>query len=495
MQTVHNIKELDQVVSTEEMRLFEKKEFLKKKSYFFMKNAGKQVFDLIKKNFKNKQPKIVLCGPGNNGGDGFIIAKHLIDHGHKTKVYALLNKKSYKGDAFKALNEYGEKIKKISSFRIKKNALIVDAIFGIGLSRNIKGKLKEIFDQINKSNNCVVSVDIPSGVCSNTGEILGSAIKADFTITFHRKKIGHILGLGKKFSGKIKVVDIGFSQKKMNTQCLKNSPNLWIRYFPWKKTSDHKYSRGRAVVYGGQKEFTGAAILSAQAALKTGTGSVKIICSKNTLQIYSIKFPSVLKTEINNICQLENFLKKEKITSILIGPGSGSNKKIHEITKLILRKVKYVVLDADALTCFKEDLKSLYSLLDKNKIITPHLGEFHKIFPKINKNLNSIDKALNAVKLIKSNIVLKGPTTIIASYNKKIVINDHSSSELAVIGSGDVLSGIIVSLIGQKKMNPFLAGCAATWLHGDIAKNYGKGLIAEDIVRGIPAALKRLKNG
>ena len=495
MQTVHNIKELDQVVSTEEMRLFEKKEFLKKKSYFFMKNAGKQVFDLIKKNFKNKQPKIVLCGPGNNGGDGFIIAKHLIDHGHKTKVYALLNKKSYKGDAFKALNEYGEKIKKISSFRIKKNALIVDAIFGIGLSRNIKGKLKEIFDQINKSNNCVVSVDIPSGVCSNTGEILGSAIKADFTITFHRKKIGHILGLGKKFSGKIKVVDIGFSQKKMNTQCLKNSPNLWIRYFPWKKTSDHKYSRGRAVVYGGQKEFTGAAILSAQAALKTGTGSVKIICSKNTLQIYSIKFPSVLKTEINDICQLERFLKKEKITSILIGPGSGSNKKIKEITKLILRKVKYVVLDADALTCFREDLKSLYSLLDKNKIITPHLGEFHKIFPKINKNLNSIDKALNAVKLIKSNIVLKGPTTIIASYNKKIVINNHSSSELAVIGSGDVLSGIIVSLIGQKKMNPFLAGCAATWLHGDIAKNYGKGLIAEDIVRGIAAALKRLKNG
>ena len=495
MQTVHNIKELDQVVSTEEMRLFEKKEFLKKKSYFFMKNAGKQVFDLIKKNFKKKQPIIVLCGPGNNGGDGFIIAKHLIDHGHKTKVYALLNKKSYKGDAFKALNEYGEKIKKISSFRIKKNALIVDAIFGIGLSRNIKGKLKKIFNQINKSNNSVVSVDIPSGICSNTGEILGSAIKADFTITFHRKKIGHILGLGKKFSGKIKVVDIGFSQKKMNTQCLKNSPNLWIRYFPWKKTSDHKYSRGRAVVYGGQKEFTGAAILSAQAALKTGTGSVKIICSKNTLQIYSIKFPSVLKTEINNICQLEYFLKKEKITSILIGPGSGSNKKIKQITKLILRKVKYVVLDADALTCFKEDLKSLYSLLDKNKIITPHLGEFHKIFPRINKNLNSIDKALNAVKLIKSNIVLKGSTTIIASYNKKIVINDHSSSELAVIGSGDVLSGIIVSLIGQKKMNPFLAGCAATWLHGDIAKNYGKGLIAEDIVRGIPAALKRLKNG
>jgi len=134
-------------------------------------------------------------------------------------------------------------------------------------------------------------------------------------------------------------------------------------------------------------------------------------------------------------------------------------------------------------------------LLDKDKIITPHTGEFHKIFPNIKKNLNNIDKAFNAAKLIGSNIILKGPNTVIVSHNKKIVINDHASSELAVIGSGDVLSGLIVSLIGQKKMNPFLAGCAATWLHGDIAKNYGKGLIAEDIVRGIPAALKRLKNG
>jgi len=211
------------------------------------------------------------------------------------------------------------------------------------------------------------------------------------------------------------------------------------------------------------------------------------------LQIYSVKFPSVLKTEINNILQLEDFLKKEKITSFLIGPGSGSNKKIKEITKLILKKVKYVVLDADALTCFQDDLKTLYSLLDKDKIITPHSGEFHKIFPNIKKNLNNIDKALSAVKLIKSNIILKGPSTVIASHNKRIVINDHASSELAVIGSGDVLSGLVVSLVGQKKINPFLAGCAATWLHGDIAKHYEKGLIAEDLVQGIPDALKRLK--
>ena len=246
-------------------------------------------------------------------------------------------------------------------------------------------------------------------------------------------------------------------------------------------------------MYGSKKEFTGATMLSAQAALRTGTGSVKIICSKNTLQIYSVKFPSVLKAEINSINQLKNFLKNEKITSFLIGPGSGVNKKIKEITKIILKKVKYVVLDADALTCFQGDLKTLYSLLDKNKIITPHLGEFYKIFPNIKKKLNNVDKALSAIKLIKSNIILKGPSTVIISYDKKIVINDHTSSELAVIGSGDVLSGLIVSLVGQRKMSPFLAGCAASWLHGDVAKNYDKGLIAEDIVQGLPSALTRLK--
>jgi len=276
---------------------------------------------------------------------------------------------------------------------------------------------------------------------------------------------------------------------------IKNSPNLWLKNFPWKKPLGHKYSRGKVVVYGGKKELAGATILSSLAALRTGTGSVKIICSKNTLHTYSVKFPSVLKTEVNNINELKKFLKKEKITSMLIGPGAGSNKKIKEITKLILKKVKYVVLDADALTCFKSDLKSLYLLLDKNKIITPHMAEFHKIFPKIKKSNSNIEKIKAASKLVKSNIVLKGPNTIILSYDKKIVINHHSSPELAVIGSGDVLSGLIVSLIGKEKMSPFLAGCAATWLHGDIAKKYGKGLISEDIIKGIPRALTRLKDG
>ena len=483
-----------EIFNSEEMRRFEQTQFVKKSSYVYMQKAGYQVFKFINANFKKKKI-IVLCGPGNNGGDGFIAATHLMNHGYFVTVYIYASTNKYKGDALKALKEFKGDLKSINLFQLQKNALIVDALFGIGLKRNIKGILSKVFRKVNKSKNSVLSVDIPSGVCSNTGEVLGSAIKADFTITFHRRKIGHVTGNGKSFCGEVKVVDIGFSQKKIESRYKENSPHLWKKYFPWKKQFDHKYSRGRVIIYGGQKEYTGATILSALAALKTGTGSVKILCSKNTLQIYSLKFPSVLKKEINNINQLDFFLKKEKITSLLIGPGAGTNKKIKKITELILRKVKYVVLDADAITCFKNDLKLFYSLLDKNKIITPHVGEFHKIFPNIKKNFNNIDKVLNAKKFVRCNIILKGPNTVIVSDDKKIVINNHASSELAVIGSGDVLSGLVVSLVGQKKMSPFLACCAATWLHGDIAKNYGKGLIAEDIVKGIPSSLKRLKNG
>ena len=490
MQNTHR----SEIFLSKEIKKLEKLNFTKKKSYLFMERAGYQVFKFISENFKQKrQSAIVLCGPGNNGGDGFVVAKYLKKKGYKIKVYTLVEKNSYTGDALRALKNFKGVVKNFDYFKIKKNTLIIDALFGIGLKRSIKPKLTKIFKLVNKSKNAVISIDIPSGVSSDTGKILGNAIKADFTVTFHRKKIGHILSPGKEFSGKLKVVDIGL-KKKIITRYLENKPSLWKKSFPWKKYADHKYSRGRVIVYGSQKEFTGATILSSQAALRTGVGSVKILCTAETLQIYSIKFPSVLKKEINSINQLKKFLKKEKITSILIGPGSGSNKKIKEITKLILKKIKYVVLDADALTCFKNDLKSLYSLLDKNKIITPHLGEFKKIFPKIKKNLSNIEKVIAAKKLIRSNMILKGPSSLIVSYDNKIIINNNSSPELAVIGSGDVLSGILVSLIGEKKMNPFLAACAATWLHSDIAREYNKGLIAEDLVEGIPSALKRLKN-
>jgi len=275
---------------------------------------------------------------------------------------------------------------------------------------------------------------------------------------------------------------------------IKNTPKIWIKKFPWKKKSSNKYSRGRVLILGGQKHMIGATILAAEACLRVGVGSVKIICTKETLPILSLKFPSVLKIEINNLAFLKTFLKKEKKTTsvALVGPGAGNNNKTMKFTEEILKQIKYVILDADSLNSFQFKAKKLLYYLDKNKLITPHTAEFHRLFPSIKKNLKNEEKVSKFLKICDSNILLKGNTTLIGS-NEKFVKNTHSSNELAVIGSGDVLAGIIASLVGKNKMSIVDAASAAAWIHGDIAKKYGRGLISEDLIKGIPAALNRLK--
>ena len=238
----------------------------------------------------------------------------------------------------------------------------------------------------------------------------------------------------------------------------------------------------------------GATILAAEACLRVGVGSVKIICTKETLPILSRKFPSALKVEINNLSFLKSFLRKERKTTMvaLAGPGAGKSSKTMKFTEEILKQIKYVILDADSLNSFQKKTKKLLKCLDKNKLITPHRAEFHRLFPSIKTSLKNKEKVLKFLKVCRSNILLKGNTTVIGSPNK-IVINKHTSSELAVIGSGDVLVGIITSLVGDKKMSLNEAAYAGTWVHGDIAKRHGRGLISEDLVKGIPSALQRLK--
>lgn len=275
---------------------------------------------------------------------------------------------------------------------------------------------------------------------------------------------------------------------------LKNTPKLWLKKFPWKIRSSNKYSRGRVLILGGQKNMIGATILAAEACLRVGVGSVKIICTKETLPILSNKFPSVLKIEINNLSFLKTFLKKERKTTqvALVGPGAGKSQKTLKFTEEILKKIKYVILDADALNSFQNKTIKLLKYLDKNKLITPHQAEFHRLFPSIRRKLNNKEKVIKFLQISKSNILLKGNSTVIGSTGK-IIINKHTSSELAVIGSGDVLAGMITSLIGDKKMPVNEAAAAAAWLHGDIAKRHGRGLISEDLLKGIPYTLQKLK--
>ena len=267
--------------------------------------------------------------------------------------------------------------------------------------------------------------------------------------------------------------------KKIN-----NSYHKWLQNFPFKKNNSHKYNRGQLIIIGGKKEMVGATLLSAEAALRTGVGSVKIICNKQTLPIYSLKFPSLLKKEINTFKEFKKFVIKNKNSVYLIGPGAGVSLNTMKKSIYLLKNIKYVILDADSLTSFKKKTSQLHRLLDENKIITPHIKEFKTIFPDLKKINNYKKLIISAIRKTKATIVLKGNTTLIAN-NKKKIINKKSSNELAVIGTGDVLAGIISSLVGEKKMKPFEAASAGVWIHSKTAIILKKGIIAEDLIKNL----------
>jgi len=495
------------ILYSKEILDLEKKEIANRGSSFsLMQSAGENCFKyitnhILKKKINKKIKILVLVGPGNNGGDRLVIAKKLFDKGINTNIFLIYPIKNKKKDTYKAYKEI--KIKKISkkdlitTIKSKNNILIIDCMFGIGLNRKVDLKLKKLITLINNSKKKIISIDLPSGINSDNGNIMGSAIKATETLALHAKKIGHVLYPGSFYSGKIKIIKIGIKKKfnkYIKSKIIENHPKLWIKNFPFKKIISHKYSRGKVFIHGSKINYLGACLLSSEAALRVGTGSVTIVANNKTLGLLNKKFFSFLKKNINNQDEFYSLLKEEKISSYLIGPGAGTDKNIMILTKLLLKKIKYVVLDADALTVFKSSPKNLFSLLDKNKILTPHLGEFDRIFKNLNNTDNKILKVKMASKQANAVVVLKGSDTIIASPDGRVCVNTKTTEELAVIGSGDVLSGIMVSLIGEGKMNAFDAACAGVWIHSQAAINQGRGLIAEDIIKGIPSVLDDLYN-
>lgn len=483
------------------MKAIEKKEFkLRKNSFSLMQSAGEKCANYISSKVSKNKELLVICGPGNNGGDGFIIAKSLINKGHKVKIFLVLPLKNKRKDNYKAFEYLNYKVFNLKDLhkelKKKTNPIIIDSIFGTGLNKNLSSDINNLIKIINNKKAFIYSIDIPTGISSDNGQIMGEAIKANLTLALHCKKIGHVLFPGVYFSGIIKVLDIGIRKslnKIANNKIRENNPNLWInKKFPWKKYNSHKYSRGRVYIYGSLKNFIGASLLSSSAAIRCGTGSVTIVANKDTIDKYNQKFFSLLKVEINSKEEFKRLLNHSSITSFLIGPGVGVNQETIENTKLISKFVRNVVIDADAITSFAKNPKELFLILDKNKIITPHEGEFNRIFPDLKNVKNKIEKSVKAAKKANCILVFKGPDTIIASPDGKVCINTISTKELAVIGSGDVLSGIITSLVGKNKMSTFDGACAGVWLHSYAARMVNKGLIAEDIVKNLPKALEQL---
>ncbi|MEY4342759.1 MAG: bifunctional NAD(P)H-hydrate repair enzyme Nnr [Pseudomonadota bacterium] len=488
------------ILNSSEIRAIERKEFkLRKNSFSLMQSAGEKCADYISRNISKNKELFIVCGHGNNGGDGFIIGHSLIKKGYKVKIFLVLPIRNKNNDNYRAFKNLNCKIYNlkdlIKELKKKTNLVIVDCIFGTGLNKNINSNIKNLIKLINNKKTFVISIDIPTGISADTGKIMGDAIKANITLALHCKKVGHLLFPGVYFSGVVKILDIGIRKslnKFINNKIIENDPKLWIKRFPWKKYSSHKYSRGRVFIYGSLKNYIGASLLSSNAAIRCGAGAVTIIANMNTIDKYNQRFFSLLKVEINSQKEFQDFLKNSLITSFLIGPGSGVNLETAENVKLISKYINHVVIDADAITSFSKNPKQLFSVLNKDKIITPHEGEFNKIFPNLKNIKNKIERTLTAAKKANCIVVFKGPDTIIASPDGKVCINTIATEELAVIGSGDVLSGIITSLIGKNKMSSFDGACAGVWLHSFAARMVKKGLIAEDIIKNLPKTLEQL---
>ena len=459
-------------------------------SSVLMENAGVSVTNAICERWTKRQTTI-LCGPGNNGGDGFVIARLLFQKGWSIKVSLAGKRESLKGDAAKNAERWRGEIIPIDDLVLGDTALVVDALFGAGLVREIEGSALKIIKEINKLGLPCVAVDIPSGVNGDTGSVLGAAPNCSLTVTFFRRKPGHLLFPGREICGETISTDIGIPKNvlnKISPVTAENHPKLWLSSFPWAKFSDHKYKRGHALIAGG-KTMTGAARLAARSAYRIGAGMVSIAASPVAVPVYANDDPCLV---ICSICEIPDFiklLKDERKNAVLIGPGSGVSHETKEMALLSVLEEKYTVLDADALTVFEGDTLTLFSKAKVGLLVlTPHEGEFARLFDFTGDKLTRCRLAAAASNSV---VVLKGADTVIASPDGRAVINFNSPATLATAGSGDVLAGLIVGLIAQG-LSTFLAASAACWIHGAAAKKFGPGLIASDLPELVPKVLSDL---
>lgn len=490
------------LLSAEDCRTAEKDTILKGTSgETLMENAGKALIDLITQQYKPR-PALVVCGTGNNGGDGFVVARMLKEKNWQVTLAILGNADDIKNDAKKARDKWnmsGGATRTFTPDMLKESSIVIDAIFGTGLDRNVDGDHKKAINAINDSKLPVISVDIASGINTNTGAIMGAAIKATHTVTFVRAKPGHVLLPGKAHMGELHVYDIGISGDKISPTCFLNAPALWKHAFPTLSPEANKYSRGHSIIIGGGMNSTGAARLSALSSLRCGSGLVSVACTQSAQPIYAMTLTSVMTQLYTNAAQLGAILDDRHITSVLVGPGGGVNDTTREQVLQLLATSKPCVIDADAISVFQPNAKTLFNAIAARPcasdagsatVLTPHQGEFERLF--------SIDGARTlrvrqAAKLSKAVVLLKGNDTVIAAPDGRTAINANAPVWLATAGSGDVLAGIITGLMAQG-MPAFEAACAGAWIHGEAAAHFGPGLIAEDLPACIPAVLKNLYN-
>jgi NAD(P)H-hydrate epimerase len=445
---------------------------------------------------------LILCGPGNNGGDGFVAARLLTEAGRKVELRLVGEVSGLRGDAAEAAAAWTGPVVPATAEDVGRFGLVVDALFGAGLARDIEGAPRALLEQVAASGVPVLAVDVPSGLDGDTGAIRGFAAPAIETVTFVALKPGHLLQPGRSLCGRLHVAEIGTGPDALaegyalaGPPVFRNDPALWTGAFPRLDASSHKYTRGHALVLSGPAYRTGAARLGARAALRVGAGLVTLASPASALPENAAQLTAIMLRPCETPDDLDDLLTDERLNVVLAGPGLGVSSGTRDLVAVAAAAGRGLVLDADALTSFRGQALLLASHLAEggaDAVLTPHEGEFAKLLSgtgAVAEDVSKLERARLAAALIGATIVLKGADSVIAAPDGRATINDHGTPYLGTAGSGDVLAGLIAGLLAQG-MPPFEAACAAVWLHGDAGRRHGPGLIAEDLPELMPAVLR-----
>ncbi|MFO7921854.1 MAG: NAD(P)H-hydrate dehydratase [Nioella sp.] len=460
---------------------------------------------------------LVFCGPGNNGGDGYVIARLLHDRGWQVAVHVLGDPEALPPDA-RANARLWQARGAVLPLSAAMDAwqdppdLFIDAIFGTGLTRPLDREVVQALDSVRAGRKQrpdalrAVAVDMPSGVCSDSGRNMGAPVHHDLTVTFHSAKPGHFLAEGPGLCGAMTVVDIGLPPRTVPEAArLVEAPG------PLGKCAGHKYDHGHAVVLSGPMGRSGAARLAARAALRIGAGLVTVAAPGAAMLECAAQLTAIMLRRCDGTDGLGALLVDDRVTALCLGPGLGVGPGTEDLVEVALTAPgadgRGVVLDADALTSFEGAPGRLFALTSRvdRVVLTPHVGEFRRLFPDLAERLDAAPvrgpaySRLDAVRAAAGRagcaVVLKGPDTVIGGPGGAAAVHgavyDRSVPWLATAGAGDVLAGLIAGLLarGQAAMP---AAQAAAWLHVEAARRVGPGLVAEDLAEALPGVLRSL---
>jgi hydroxyethylthiazole kinase-like uncharacterized protein yjeF len=463
-----------------------------------MENAGRAVADCIAARHRTGSRIIVVAGTGNNGGDGFVVARLLAERGYVVSLMLNGRADRLKGDAAIAAQRWTGSIATAEPERLVHADAIVDALFGAGLDRPVEGAPRALIEAMNAAATPIYAVDLPSGINGTTGAVMGAAVRAAETVTFFRRKTGHLLLPGRIRCGQVTVADIGIPASvllRVAPKTFVNEPSLWN--LPVPRIDGHKYSRGHAVVVSGGLASTGAARLAARAALRAGAGLVTIASPREALAVNAASNLAIMVRPVDGASELSEFLADTRRNAVALGPGGGVGSAMRALVAAALAGLRAVVLDADALTSFADEPQALVAALrargEAITVMTPHEGEFGRVFaslPDVVQANSKLEKARLAAAATSAVVVLKGPDTVVAAPDGSATIADNAPPWLATAGAGDVLTGMVAGLLAQR-MPGFEGAAAAVWLHGEAAREAGPGLIAEDLSEMLPRIYAR----